>query len=861
MRHRERHGAQASAKSDSFQLHKYLRFLLFNVFPLLLLLGKAAAEEIYDLDIVSTEATVAIKALSRQTGHAVIFQSAEVKAVKTNPLSGRYSLPRALKLLLDGTVLSGDLTKSGVITISSLMNNQESENRMNMMKSKKGLLAALVGFFSAAGVGTTVAQEVGKENIEFAIEEIIITAQKREQNLMDVGISVSVVDEQAIRDQRIEQVTDIVLFTANTSAKETIPGLMPVIAIRGVGLNDFSSANNPSVGVYVDDVALSSLALMSSDFIDLASVEVLKGPQGTLYGRNSTAGALSFHAAKPALEAFEARVSAGVGNYGVRELDTMVNAPLSSDFGLRLAAKQTLQNEGYWFNRMTGTDMGERDELTVRVQALWEPADGDSSVLLKLEQNRGRSELGAGEFFGLLPTASFSDCPGSPQCADFFGYTDTDGDPYKGDWSVDPDYNKDQFSATLRVDWDLGFAEFTSVTGYIDFDREYTNDTDAAPSLKDFYDSDSVQQFSEELRLTGSTDRADWQLGLIYAVDKVDSDYFMLSDLFNTSFLLEFEHQTTSQAVFANADWVLNDELTLVTGLRFSHEEKDNMGFAEDLVSRAPGSFLTSATFGSPPITIASIDDTISDKSVEWKLGINWKPNDATLVYASAAQGTKSGGFFTGPVVSSAQLQPYDKETLLAYEVGIRSQLPGFGISYELNAFYYDYQDVQTFIRDTSGALSVQRLDNVDEADIYGLDATLQFRPTSVDGLTLAANLGFLKTELSSFVASEGVVPAGNEQPDSPDLSLHLSASYNARLSENIDATFAVAGRYQSEVYRDALNDPFLKSDSYWVTNARMSLYFGDDLELTAWGKNLEDKRYVTMGLNGLVLGGGFRIY
>jgi iron complex outermembrane recepter protein len=723
---------------------------------------------------------------------------------------------------------------------------------------RKSLFMAIM----MATLGVEAAEQIKTNSPIYELEEVVVTAQKRDQSLMDVGISVSVVDEKSIRDSRIEKVTDIVLFTANTSVKENFPGLMPVITIRGVGLNDFNAANNPAAGVYIDEVSLSSLALMSSEFIDLASVEVLKGPQGTLYGRNSTAGALNFHTAKPNLDAFEARLSGGIGNYGATEVEAMINAPLNQEFGLRAAAKRISQNEGYWDNRATGSDIGERDELIGRLQALWEPADHNLSALLKLEGQRGRSELGAPEFFGALPTATATNCPGSPSCSNFAGYTDTDGDPFTGDWSTDPDYDQNQFASTLRLETDLGFAELTSVTGYIDFDRTYSTDVDASPlALIDFTNSDDVQQFSQELRLAGSHDIADWQLGLFYAVDEVETRYDGNLGLFNTTTQSITEQKATSKAVFANIDWMLNDTLTLITGLRYSDEKKANQGTHLDLVSSAPGSNLSLAPFGSQPITLASVDEEINDSSVEWKLGLNWKPSDTTLIYASATQGTKSGGFFTGAATSSAQLKPYDKETLSAFELGIKSQLPEYGVSYELNTFIYDYDDVQTFIRDTSGALPIQRLSNVDGAEIYGLDASLRIRPPSIVGLTLGANLGLLRTKLKSFESSQGPIAEGNDLPDSPRTSLHLSTSYDTQFSQNLRATFALDGRYQSASYRDALNDPLLKSDSYWVVNGRVSLYFNDDLELSLWGKNLTDEQYVTQGLNQIVLGNGFRVY
>mgnify|MGYP006074589481 CR=1 FL=1 len=694
------------------------------------------------------------------------------------------------------------------------------------------------------------------------MEEIVVTAQKRQQSLMEVGISVAVAGEREIRDRRINTVTDITLFTSNASIKENIPGLMPIITIRGVGLNDFNAANNPATGVYLDEVSLSSLALLSSDFFDLERIEVLKGPQGTLYGRNSTAGALNITSAKPNLEASSARMSSSVGEYDLLELEGMLNTPLADNVGLRIAVKGIDQGKGYWDNDLTGKNIGERDVLMGRAQLLWKLSDR-TDVLLKVENQKASSELGSPEFFGAIPNANMIDCPGRPECSNFLGYSDTDGDPFRGSWSVSPDYNFDQFLSTARIEVDLDFATLTSVTGYIDFNREYTSDVDASPSrILDFINTDKVEQFSQELRFAGETDNMVWQIGAFYAQDKVKTTYAgQLQDLLNTTTFTSATQKASAYAIFANIEWSLNESLTLITGLRATQEDKSNLGYTTDLVSVVPGSGLTAAPFGSPPIVLASVDDDIDDTSVDWKLGLNWELEIPVMLFVSASQGTKSGGFFTGVATTSAQLLPYDAETLTAYELGAKGRATELGLSYEASIFYYNYEDVQTYISDTTGAVPVNRLSNVEGATIFGLDLAARWTPPALLGMTVGAGLGLLDTELDAFAGAGGIVPKGNEQPDAPALSVNLDASYSFSLTDSLSALFVVDGRYQSEAFHDALNDPLLESESYWVVNARLSAYLDEGWEFTAWGKNLAGEEYVVQGSNQLPLGNGFRVY
>eukprot|EP01093_Parvamoeba_rugata_P006686 TRINITY_DN205_c0_g4_i1.p1 TRINITY_DN205_c0_g4~~TRINITY_DN205_c0_g4_i1.p1 ORF type:complete len:753 (+),score=125.85 TRINITY_DN205_c0_g4_i1:3350-5608(+) len=733
-----------------------------------------------------------------------------------------------------------------------------------LLSINKAMLTSMyfIGLSASAHSALAQAQEQPEVDENVGMENILVTSQKRQQTLMEVGISVAVAGEQEIKDRRIDTVTDITLFTPNASIKENIPGLMPVITIRGVGLNDFNAANSPATGVYIDGVSLSSLALLSSDFFDIERIEALKGPQGTLYGRNSTAGALNITTAKPNVDDMSARLSGGFGSYDTRELEGMVNVPLSDSLGLRVAVKDINQGEGYWYNELSDTDIGRRDVQLARAQLLWIPNES-TDILLKLENQRARSELGSPEFFGVLPTTDTSDCPGDSGCSNFFGYSDSDGDPYTGSWSVNPDYAMNQTIATATMDIDFDFAVLSSVTGYIDFDREYESDVDASPlKILDFANTDKVEQFSQELRLAGETDDLLWQLGLYYGKETILTTYAgELQALLNTTSFSSADIEARSQAIFANGEWSMNDSLTFIAGLRATIEKKSNLGFTNDLVSETPASGLSQASFGSGPITLAYVDDEIEDSSVDWKVGLNWQVEDSNLVYLSASQGTKSGGFFTGVAYSSAQLVAYEPEVLTAYELGIKGRSKVNGLSYEASTFYYDYKDVQTFISDATGAVTVNRLGNVDGATIYGLDLSAQWRPMALKALSLNAGIGILDTELEAFEGASMTVPKGNEQPDAPELTINLAANYNFDITDNVSAQLAVDGRYQSDAFHDALNTEFLKSESYWVLNARLSVYMEDQWEFVAWANNLADEEYVVQGNDQTSLGNGFRVY
>ncbi len=691
------------------------------------------------------------------------------------------------------------------------------------------------------------------------IEEIVVTAQKRQQSLMDVGISVAVANEQEIRDRRINMMTDILLFAPATNIKENTPGIKPIISIRGVGLNDFNAANNPAAGVYIDEVSLSSLALLSSDFYDLQQIEVLKGPQGTLYGRNSTAGAINIVTAKPDFDSQYGRLSLGAGDYDLYEVEGMFNVPLSDTAALRLSGKSIQQQEGFYEDQ--NGNVGEREVLMARAQLALKPTDA-ADVLFKIEHQEADNETGQPDFFGALPTATQSNCPGLPTCSNFLGYADTDGDEFGGSYSTPHDYEFDQLMATLRVNVDFDIGTLTAVTGYIDFDRTYITDVDASPArILDFYNFDDVEQISQEIRLAGESDALIWQIGAYYAKDEIKTTYAGdLQDLLNTTTFSESNIEAESHALFANVEWSLAENVDLILGLRATNEDKSNFGFTDDLVSEAPISFLTLVPQGTGPIRIAAVDDEISEDSVDWRVGVNWHL-DSALVYAVASQGTKSGGFFTGVATTNAQLIPYDAEELVAFEVGIKGQLSDRGFAYEVAAYYYNYDDVQTLTTDNSGAVTVIRLNNIDGATIYGLDAFTRWSPPSVEGLDLTLGVAFLDTELEAFDGPAGPIPKGNEQADSPEFSTNISATYAFGLTDSVTADVSVDGRFQTESFTNASNIPLSETDDYWVINARMSLYIEEDWQVTLWGRNLADERYMVEMYDGLSLGNGYRVY
>ena len=703
------------------------------------------------------------------------------------------------------------------------------------------------------------------------VAEVIVTAQKREERLLDVGEAVSSVNAEAIRSQRITTTEDLVSQSPSVDVKQNIPGAQAIVTVRGVGLNDFSSTNNSTVGVYIDDVFLASFAEMDLNLFDLDRIEVLKGPQGTLYGRNSTAGAINIITAAPSLSGDFGRIALTAANFQRYEAEGFANVVASDQLAFRLSGQWIKQDEGYWFSRVMNRDLGRQDIAQGRAEVLWRPSEA-TTVKLKLEAERNRSELGVGKFFGTISTAPGQGCPdfaNPAHCVNFHGYSDVTSNVFQGDWEHLAPYRVHQWNATLHVDHDLGFAKLTSVTGYIDFKRSFYIDADAGPTQDaEFDQNDKVRQFTQELRLAGgSPDRLTWLVGAYYSWDRVKTlAPGFLKDSFNTDVLITADQTTKSRAIFGQTEWTVAPGLRLIGGLRYTDEDRSYIGGTTDL-NPFGFSFLCFAVgacaLGAPgPHPLSFEDAKITDRKWSWRAGLDYKPNDDTLLYGFVARGTKSGGFFNGITTSSFALAPYRPEQLTDYEAGFKTRLLDRTLQLEASAFWYDYKDLQTQTFTNVGAVSLIKLGNVGKATVKGLDAQATWLP--VRGLTLAGGLGLLHTELGTFntagPAGIIVVPKGNKLPNAPSTTFNGQARYEWPITAGWTASVQAEAHYSSKVFKEALNTPYLSAGSYWIYDARAALASESGWEVAVWGKNLGDEKYVTQATDDGI-GMGYRIF
>lgn len=691
-----------------------------------------------------------------------------------------------------------------------------------------------------------VAQEEETEKQGRALEEIVVTAQKREQNINDVGIAITAFDSNAIKELQFREPVDVTNQTANFSVNTLVTNV-PNFTIRGVGVNDYAINQATSVGSYVDQVYISSPAMMLFQMFDTERVEVLKGPQGTLYGRNTTGGAVLFISKAPTDE-FQANVDLEVGSYGYYKAEGAISGPLSESVNARLAFDIT-NSDGYQTNLITGNKHGGIDRVSVRGIVDWQVSD-DFDLRLKVNVGQDNSSLNS------LTT------PGTGGSKSSNGTIDTiNGIPYR---------DNEAKGISLIANWNFDNMVLTSVTSYDDLDRFEYGDTDGLYSdgRIDQILMSTIDQFTQELRFqSNGSGPFSWVGGLYYSKDEIDdgtvyevtgagfppaafgvpASYAVLDTLGNT-----YQQISKSTAIFGQVEYDITDQWHFTGGLRYTWEDKELNNVTTPWTA-FPGPGEAGPVESGLLFPPSSYEQDFSAWS--GKLGIDFQANDDNLIYASVSKGYKSGGFQGTLVFSPANIIPFDSETVWAYEIGSKSTLLEGTLQFNTAFFYYNYENLQAQGTIEGGAGGVENLfalQNIGDAVNKGFELELQAAPA--DGLTLAAGVGYLDAKITDPFIAE-VKPDG-VPATSPKWNLNGRGRYefaqNGQTFWFVQADFS----YQDSVFFDIYETPFLEEDPYWLVNASFGIAAADyKWQAMAWGRNLTDTEYRVGGFTGGVAG------
>ena len=699
---------------------------------------------------------------------------------------------------------------------------------MRLCVSRQPALGLLV-VFTLLAVPYAWAQEETAPSTD-KLAEIIVTAQKREQNLQDVGTSVTAFDGASLQQLGLKDVTDIA---------GQVPGLqynqygatVTIYNLRGVSQNDFSDHEEAPVAVYSDDAYIAATGALAGSLFDLQRVEVLRGPQGTLFGRNATGGLIQYLSAAPT-DHPEGYLQLTAGNFATVQSEGALSGPLTDTLSARLSFA-TSDHNGYITNRI-GPDINNQKQYAARLQLRWKLAD-DNEIRLKLHAlNNNHEVAGNYSWAAAAPDATGRGVFAPPGTPDFGGYINTSTSPFNQAEDREGLFNRTVWGANAHLIWHLpGNVTLVSVTDYLKMQKRYGEDSDMSPTFLFNYDTGQhYQQFSQELRLNGAVGGLRWITGAYYL------NYFTRN--FETTRLPDFINgfpygngfaklalNTSSPSVFGQVEYDFTDRFTGILGARYTSDDKT---YDYNYVCVACPQTLSYSPASHPA---ASKNFSIPTGKIE----LDYKPAHDVLVYGSLNRGAKGGGWSapSSGLVDPAAL-PYAQEKLTSYEIGFKSLFAEGAARLNGAVFYYDYRDYQGFFLD----VATQVVQNIN-ARVKG--GELEFAAVPLHGLNVQFGVSHLET-----TAYNVPTPAGNllttQLPQAPRWSFNAVAHYQwpmlgGQMSVEADA------KWNDNQYLELVNNPDDYERAYVLTNARVGFMTGDGhWSLTAYVNNLADRYY-----------------
>lgn len=750
------------------------------------------------------------------------------------------------------------------------------------------------------------------------VADIVVTANKRSENINNVGLAITAATGEQLKQKNVVSVSDLTKIEPSLQYSQSQSGT-PVYTLRGVGYFEQSLSATPTVSIYEDEVPFAFPVLSRGVILDPARVEILKGPQGTLYGQNATGGAINFIAAKPT-DKLEAGLDDSIERFGENIANAFVGGPLSSTVSARLSGR--LENGGSWQRSVTrpGEKLGSKDTQIVRLITDWKPSS-NFKASLNLNGWWDHSDTQAAQLEGFrfqdpqnIATGSASNpafyLPAAPGSAAYAGYPApiksllqepiVKGDARAADWvaGTHPKNNEQFYQAALRLDYDISDSiGLTSLTSYVHFKENNLIDPTANGYVANQTDRivGSVESVFQELRLHGKFGGAgNWLIGANYARDK-SSEVDNVTTVGSVSYgpvplgLPPYFHfgannndTATTKSVFANADYQITSTIDVHGGIRYTKSDQsiDGCSTSSDAsvnILQTVISGLLASAYGNPGgvgvtgqcVTLGpapyflpeNVHNDLNQHNIPWRVGVDWKPILHTLVYASVSKGFKAG---SSPALGASnydQLIPVTQESLLSYEVGLKSELFDRKVQINLAAFHYDYTNKQELGRLQDPVYgAVQTLINIPKSKEDGAEASLVVRPTT--GLTLSGAVTYLKSKVTSDFFNTGPYPVGTNSidfkgerfPFTPEWTTQFGARYDFDVSDRLKAFVSADGSYQTFQsaafgYQQATTTgaPSLVIPAYALFNLTAGIGDRNDKwRVDVFGKNVTNKYYIT---------------
>jgi iron complex outermembrane receptor protein len=739
--------------------------------------------------------------------------------------------------------------------------------------------AVLAGLSSPALAEAPVAAAALAADAAAEVDGLVVTARRREESAQEVPIALSVLGAETLERTGTYNLAQVVqlapsLYLGSFNPRNT------TVNIRGLG-NNLGLANDgleAGVGLYIDQVYFSRPAAATFDLSDVERIEVLRGPQGTLFGKNTTAGAINITTRLPSFTP-EGRLELSYGEYGFLQGKASVAGPISDQVAFRLTAAAT-RRDGLTKHVVTGQDYNNLGNTSIRGQVLFKPSEA-FSLRVVADWNRQETDCCVLVYAGYGPTLK---PPASqyPVLAAGLGYTPPSFDPFDRltDISAPAHANQTLGGLSAVAEWDLGFATLTSVTAWRFWKWDPANDADFSRLLilERSENADHQDQYSQELRLASNGDGpVSWIAGLYAFRQAIDAwginlyganaAYWLLGPAQPAALLDGYRSEfgatstTKSYAVFGQATWDVTDRLSVTPGLRYTWEEKD-----------AAYTSVVSGGVANPTAAQQALKFAIarpqaweaheSDGKLSGQLNVAWQHTPDLLVYGNYARGYKSGGLNLAgvpldaagnPVLSRATIRP---EKTDAWEAGLKSQLLDRRVVFNVAAFWTETRDYQANVVDTAGTTLRQFLDNIDKVRSRGVEVDTRLAP--VNGFSAYASAAYTGAEYISY--PNGPCPleqigsvtracdlSGRPLPGVSKYVVSLGGEYRRpiRLGGLDGEAYAGADwNWRSGFFSNASDSVYSRIDSYGLLNLRVGFAADDRWDVFAWVKNATDEEY-----------------
>lgn len=718
---------------------------------------------------------------------------------------------------------------------------------------------------------------------EGVLEEVLVTAQFRSERLQDTPIAITAITADMLQQRSQTSVQEVAAQAPNVTLTRASAAFGPSVSasIRGIGQYDFNPAVEPGVGMYVDDVYYSSLTGTIFDLLDLERVEILRGPQGTLAGRNSIGGAVKLFSKRPTGDG-SGFIEASYGAYNRVDVRGSADFALVPEKLLMRLSGVTKQRDGFFSildygclnpgggvpprNNTDDCKVGEQsgiDYSGARASLLWVAADSVDVNIIADYTHDTSSPPGNVLVFANNSSSNVSQYPGvtfdsrfvptGEAYYNFATFNAPDGTftiapgvtvPIQGlNLSSRSDFQG--WGVSAQVNWKISDAlTLTSITAHREFDAAWQTDGDYSP-LQVALGADELEhrQFSQELRLNGAAGAVDYTVGAYFFDQKsvYPSHQLILYAPIPLDFLQNDPVEADTQAVFTHAVWHVTDKLNLTGGLRYTEESKDYT-FSRLNRDGTPNAFLGA---------LNGVTATYEGSQVDYRANADYRWTDRLMTYVQVSTGFKGGGIGPRPFVRE-QARAFGPEKLTAYEVGVKSTLANGTVRLNAAAFFNDYTDIQLTLLSCpqfGGPGPCALPQNAGDAEMKGVEVEIEAQP--VDGLTFDVSASYLDFEytridpLAGGPAQPGGVQLGMITPFTPEVKASAGVQYEFELDAGGSLTPRVDVSYQDELYTNAVNGPNNLVDSRTLSNARLTWRSpSQDTSISAEVTNLTGKYY-----------------